>query len=217
MQRFVIQADLVGSRKISERAKFAQTLKAALKELNRKYGSALQAALEITKGIDELSAVIRDPAVAPSMILDLAIRIHPHAFRVVLVHGEVDIVSPSASLSDGPAFHLSSGLILEIEKSALLFGFDSRHESTDPVFGLLMHHCLSMISAWPSKTAMIAGMKRQAPDSTLQQMGSQLGISHQAVSAALKRSRLDEIELAESLFISWLSRHFPKHLFTGSD
>jgi flagellar hook-basal body complex protein FliE len=101
MQRFVIQADLVGSRKISERAKFAQTLKAALKEVNRKYGSALQAALEITKGIDELSAVIRDPAVAPSMILDLAIRIHPHAFRVVLVHGEVDIVSPLQRANPG--------------------------------------------------------------------------------------------------------------------
>lgn len=217
MQRFVILGDFVRSRKIERRSEFAGILGSVLEELNARYRDAFQSPLQITKGIDEFSAVVVDPSAAPSLMLDLAMRIYPNVTRMVLVKGEIDVISQHSALSDGPVFHEANALILDIEKSEYLAGFRSGDELIDPVFGLLMHQCLQAISKWPRKTARIAMMKRRSPESTLQQLGSELGISHQAVSAGLRRSKLDEIELAESLFKIWLSRHYPKHLFTGSD
>ncbi len=111
----VVVGDLVGSRHVEHRrrasGRITRGLVAISEEIERDHGTAaFAAAPKLTKGIDELSAVLWRPEAAYRLCRRINNEVAPLRFRFAIVRGRVDVglKSADAARMDGPAFHLAA-------------------------------------------------------------------------------------------------------------
>ncbi len=104
---FVLVGDMIHSRAIRERHKMAQRVEAQIRLVNRRWRGAWIAPLTTTRGMDEISGVLREARPAFDIVVFLNSALHPARFRSALASGAVDVAPESgdAAAMDGPAFH----------------------------------------------------------------------------------------------------------------
>lgn len=122
----VLIADLIDSRTVRDRKAMERAVRSALARVNADHADALAVPLTLTKGLDEMSAVLARPedtfAIAAAVNRTLRVALLEEAdkasgkpeyrrFRFALAFGRIDIWPDStrdAGELDGPAFHLAA-------------------------------------------------------------------------------------------------------------
>jgi len=104
---YALIGDLVQSRREHQRAALAQQIEHALRTANEQFITDWIAPLETTRGLDEVSSLLRTPRHAFDAAMTVNLHVWPARFRFALAHGSVDVGDPGdpASDFDGPAFH----------------------------------------------------------------------------------------------------------------
>lgn len=123
--RTVILADMRRSRRAGSRADLANRVRGALATVSGEFGEHVQAPLQLTRGLDEASGVLRDAAVSYELCRRVNDLLHPVVFRFAIVRGAIDVNADSrdASLMDGPAFHDAAELLARLKKGDETYAF----------------------------------------------------------------------------------------------
>lgn len=178
-------------------------LKAALDRLNTQNTTDLWRDWQTTKGIDELSVVLSNPASFAVQVIELSITLWPVSIRFACARGNVDIEGESAAKSDGPAFHRAAELLSSVEARHRRFILSWTDRAGDQIASALMHHVLSIVDDWPRKAGEIARTSYYAPNKTHGEIAESFLISRQSVSQALARTRYAEILEAQTALTNW--------------
>lgn len=194
---FVLLGDVVSSRKIENEESFQNKLLKALKEINHNYKNHLYARIDALKGIDELGAVLSNISKFYEIIDLIRDRIFPQEIRFVLVFDEIKAGTESkeVSMMDGPAFSKASELISNLKKRKLLFDMKIRNKTLDKLIVGLVNSILVLKSDQTSKQREVSKKYEKLRNQT--SVAKEMGISQQAVSNILKRSRWREIKFFE--------------------
>lgn len=193
----IVVADIVGSRRISDRRGFSEIIGTALSETNAEYEDAIVGKFSLTKGIDEFSGVLRSPKVLPEICAGIQVRLGSVGVRFSAVRGEVDIYEEGgvARGFDGPAFHQASSRMDSLERQGQRFGYLDQYSDQDELgfmmAGNLMTFCLRTIQGWPERTARVAARAWAEEDIGQAELAEELGVTQQSVSASLKRAEYD--------------------------
>src|SRR5687768_974092 len=125
--RVVLLGDVVASRKIRSRKKFESRLAAAVQQAGQEYGEAFELPLKTWKGLDEIAAVLKKPAMVYPIINTIQNAIAPESMRFVMVRDALDIIPANRDVTqaDGPAFHRAAALMTVLKGKGLLFEADS--------------------------------------------------------------------------------------------
>ncbi len=196
-----VVGDLARSREATDRAELAERVGQVLSDLNERFASQLYAPLALTRGIDELSAVLSSPACSYRMCAAANDALHPQFFRFAVCRGvlDVNVSSRDASTMDGPAFHEAADLLAQTKRQDLVYTFQLGFSSS------------TVRELVNSLANLVAGLKlrrtehQQKVARNYAELGSQeavsgrMGISQQAVSDALKSARWAEIRGAETV------------------
>jgi len=203
MTSFVLLADLERSRKALDRPALARKIKAAIQAVNRKHAAELHTAFVTTKGFDEVSGVLTRPDRAFDLAVDLNIAIWPQRFRYALAQGSIDVgfSTGNAAAMDGPVFHAAAMAINRARRFRLMFALeipclDRRLAGLIESVGQL--HA-AVMTDWSQGGADIVRAWRSTPEEQRRQddLARVRGVSQQAISSALRKTRLKELELAE--------------------
>lgn len=208
---WVLVADLVGSRRVADRAGLARRLEQSLRELPGRTGAdAWIAPLTSVRGIDELSAVLRrpGPAVAAKLLLDVAL--WPHRFRFALARGDLDVGLDSgrAEAMDGPAFHRAADALERVraERRTLALAVDSWPEEVARAVEAAVALHDAVVDTWTQKRARVVDAalrlrERRGEGRGLQSaLALELGVKQPTISQHLAKAHWREIEaLLDSL------------------
>jgi len=206
--RFVLVGDMIRSRAIRERRKMAQRVEAQVRLVNRRWRDAWVAPLTTTRGMDEISGVLRDPRPTFDIVVFLNAALHPARFRSALASGAVDVAPKSgdAAAMDGPAFHRAADALAQARRRGLPFAAAIEGEPRE-VCGLVeatakLHDVVS--SSWTSREAEAVHVYRLV--GTQAAVARRLRITQQAVSDALSRARFSDLTVAEDAIRAWLQQ-----------
>lgn len=102
---FAIIADLIASKKISDRARAQQNIEKALQTVNKRYAKHLASKFTLTLG-DEFQGLLQSDAPLMEIIDELELRIRPYRCRVGIGMGAMaTAIDPERSLgADGQAY-----------------------------------------------------------------------------------------------------------------
>lgn len=122
----VIVGDLVGSRKISDRRRLAGKIRSVIDRIDKEFQKEFYAPLTLTRGMDELSGVLKQPRMSYRICRLLNEEVYPHLFRFAIVTGVLDIAldTKDAGTMDGPAFHGSADMIRRAKKENSYYCFN---------------------------------------------------------------------------------------------
>jgi len=205
---FVLVGDMIHSRTLRERRKMAQKVEAQIRQINRRWRTAWIAPLTTTRGIDELSGVLREASPAFDIVVFLNAALHPARFRSALASGAVDVAPKSgdAAAMDGPAFHRAADALAQARRRGLPFVAAIEGEPRE-ICGLVeatakLHDVIS--SSWTSREAEAVHIYRLV--GTQAAVARRLRITQQAVSDALSRARFSDLTVAEDAIRAWLQQ-----------
>lgn len=196
---YVLVGDLVRSRSASRRPALAKAIEAALKHITRANAPDWIAPPVTTRGLDEISAVLRRPDHAFDIVTDLNIAVWPNRFRFALARGQIDVArrSRDAAAMDGPALHLAADALARLESRHGLFAVN--------LPGANPASCSLLEAATDLHSALLADMaKRQVQvlsllrrGQTQAQAAASLDITQQAVSLANRAAHIAALRHAE--------------------
>ena len=183
----VVIGDLIRSRNIKNRFLVSKKIHDIIKIINREYMSNIFAPLELTKGIDEFSLVLKNPAQSYCICRAIDEYIYPERYRFAIVKGQLDIgmTSKNAKTLDGPAFHKAADCLNKIKKTDQRFIFD------------LGNDCDLLISEAANLIAIIADSRSARQQEIVElynrynnqkKIARKLKISQQAISDTLKQA-----------------------------
>ncbi len=209
---FVLVADLVASRRALRRSDLAVRLETCLRQLASSVD--WRAPLMSTRGLDELSGVLHCPQAAFDVMHAVNLVVWPQRFRFALAAGTLDVglASTVAADMDGPAFHRAADTLARVRRERLAVGFDlpgigaAQMRMAEALAGLhqaIVEHWTTAIAATVAAYEQPCG-KVDAQAATQAQAARRLGISQQAVSAALRRARVAELVVARDALRQWL-------------
>jgi hypothetical protein len=92
---YVIAGDLIASRKAPQRTLLARRIERELAALAEEHSALWIAPPVTTRGIDEISCVLRQPEPACDVAVRLNLALWPQRFRVALASGEIDVATDS--------------------------------------------------------------------------------------------------------------------------
>ncbi|MBP7149453.1 MAG: hypothetical protein KBD01_18145 [Acidobacteria bacterium] len=209
MNGFALVGDLQASRLASDRRRLGARIEKVLRALGRTFAEDWLAPLVTTRGLDEVSGLLRRPDHAFDVAVALNLELWPRRFRVALAHGAIDVApgSGDASAMDGPAFHAAADALERARRDDLALAValpGLAPEAAALVEALArMHH--AVVSGWsPRMAAVVAAYRRHG---TQAKVADALGITQQAVSKALRSARWPELVAAESALRAWLGRY----------
>lgn len=197
----VIVGDLVGSRTISSRRGLSQRIRLVVDRLAREYRQEFHAPITLTKGIDELSGVLKRPAKSYRICRLLNAGVHPARFRFALVRGPLDlgVSTKDAGKMDGAAFHNAADLIRNAKKENLFFSFNLGPRQSE-LSQLLteMTNVLSILrQGWSKHQRHV--VETYEEHATQGKAAKKLGITQQAVSDALRQANWKAFKRAEDV------------------
>lgn len=142
MKKIILIADIVSSRKITQRASFQKNLKDLFNKIN-KGSKSIISPLTITLG-DEFQAVYKSPGGLFKDLSQMLQVLHPERARFSIGIGEIStrINRQQAIGMDGPAFHLARKGLEEIKSTGRLFIISGAEDRS----AFLMENSLNLIS-----------------------------------------------------------------------
>ncbi|HYC77902.1 MAG TPA: helix-turn-helix domain-containing protein [Planctomycetota bacterium] len=198
---YVLVADLAASRVATGRAGLSRTIEATLRRAARD-ANAWSAPPVTVKGLDEISAIVRRPGRVFDFAVALNLAVWPRRFRFALAAGEVD-VAPSgrdAGAADGEAFHRAADALERAKAADAPFVVAAPGLAGDRatlIEALARLHGVLLADVPAGATPVLRAL-RAAPDATQARLARDLGMTQQAVSAALGRARASDLDLAEA-------------------
>ncbi len=199
-----ISADLIGSRRQRGRRELADRVESALATINRRYADSLIADLETTRGLDEISGLLRLVGPVLDLALELNLRTAPASFRFGIGIGTIDVWGESGRAADldGPAFHGAAESLREVHESYPTLAVDAPQWDT-----VVRAHlnasataCLAMQQAWPTRVREVQLLRLDSPEiyPNQQAIAEHLGVTQQAVSKASRRALVPQFEALRS-------------------
>lgn len=193
----VVLADVRDSRDLADRESFGDDLDATLTDLNETLAGSITAEFAPLKGIDEFGGVLDSPRRVYDVIRQVAEGLFPVAVRFGVAYDTVDVVPESdVALMDGPAFHRADELLRAVESSGDLVGVDTGDPLRDGYLTDVANLLLTLRSDWTDRQFEVVTTYRETGSQTA--TAERLGVSQQAVSAALRRSHYGRIDRAET-------------------
>ena len=95
---FVVQGDIIDSRKIKYRDEFQSKLESACKRINKNFEEDIYGNLKIIKGIDEIEGVLKKISSIYKIITIIHKSISPHKIRFTVVYGFIDTAVDSKNV-----------------------------------------------------------------------------------------------------------------------
>lgn len=204
----VIVGDLVGSRKVSDRAELSLAVRRAIEQTDHAFTDAFHAPAELTRGVDEISAVLYDPSLSYRICTYLNEQLHPYEFRFAVVRGliDVNVSSRDASSMDGPAFHRAADLVERARKEnrAILFDLSLQRPALEEALNKVANLCHLLRKSWTDPQREVVTLYRRLGRQDL--VADSLGLTQQAISRLLSRAHWTEIEDAETWIDTVLER-----------
>ena len=195
----VLSGDMVRSRQLSQRNDFYREFNLVLKSINDEFNNEFYAPLTVTKGIDEISAVLNRPDKSYLIGRTLNNKIYPQFFRFAIVTDVLDVAlnTHDARQMDGKAFHIASDLLLSNKNKQQPYYFQVKATANE--LNSLLEELANLIHLirmnWTLKEhrtiQLYSDIKNQA------KVANQLRITQQAVSDSLKKSHYKDLLKAE--------------------
>src|SRR5687768_16001913 len=203
MNRVVVLGDVVASRKIRARKKFEARLTAGLQQAGERYADAFDMPLKGWKGLDEIAAVLKKPAMLYPVIDLIQNAIAPESMRFVVVRDAVDIVPASRDVTqaDGPAFHRAAAMMNTLKGKGLLFEADTGNEVQDKALNSQLNLLLLLKQDWTEKQRQI--YNNYLKTGRQEEVARQLKVTQQSVSKTLKAIHAFQVQQLEEQFLSW--------------
>jgi hypothetical protein len=203
VNRVVILGDVVRSRQIRARKKFESRLAAAVQEAAQQYSDAFDLPLKTWKGLDEIAAVLKKPAVLYPIINGIQNAIAPERMRFVMVRDAVDIVPANRDVTqaDGPAFHRAAALMTTLKAKGLLFEAETGDAVQDKALNSQMNLLLLLKQDWTEKQRQI--YNNYLKTGRQEEVARQLKVTQQSVSKTLKAIHAFQVQQLEAQFLSW--------------
>lgn len=203
VNRVVILGDVVASRKIRARKKFESRLDAAVQLAGQQYADAFDMPLKTWKGLDEIAAVIKKPAMLYPVIDGIQNAIAPERMRFVMVRDAVDIVPASRDVTqaDGPAFHRAAALMITLKGKGLLFDAETGNAVQDMALDSQLNLLLLLKQDWTEKQRQI--YNNYLKTGRQEEVARQLKVTQQSVSKTLKAIHAFQVQQLEEQFLNW--------------
>lgn len=197
----VIIGDLVHSRKLSNRRYLPRRIRAATRKVSQDFKREIVAPLMLTKGIDELSGVLRRSDHSYRICSRLNDIMKPVEFRFVIVRGTLDVAisKRDAREMDGEAFHRAAALMRRAKRARQFYRFalgpqfDELNEWISEMANLV--HVIKR--TWTHRQEKLVDLYRDL--GTQKEVAGRLNITQQAVSDALAQAQWREVSRAEAL------------------
>lgn len=188
--RYALIADLVHSRRVTDRVGLSQRLHAALGALRTTFADEWLVPLVNAKGIDELSAALTRPDRAFDIAIAMNELVWPEKFRWALGAGTIDIglESGDAGDLDGTAFHIAADGLRRAKEDRLPFTV-SIPQVGEGTRGLIEAAALAhgqMMGDWSERQREFVRAARQTE--TQLEVAEQFQVSAQTVSQSLMRA-----------------------------
>lgn len=203
-----IFADIIGSRKIPERAELQQRLANCIQDVNARHARDMMAPFRFVAG-DDIRGLLLDRRASYAVAKEIQAGIRPHRMRFAVGIGEISTNS-SADIAqlDGPALHRASEAMELLKSRKRSRGRSICYASADSDWDRMINGIAFMVSSitsrwsdgvWKRVELLSAGM-------TLTQAGEQLGISHQSVRDSVVRAGYYAAIEGEELILALLSQ-----------
>lgn len=188
--RYVVLADVVGSREIEDRQAFRDRLATALATANDRHGDAIAAPFEIIKGIDEFGGVLDELAPVYELLHVILNRLHPVGVRVAIAGGGIDVgrLADGVAALDGPAFHTADEVIADVAAAELYAGVETGR-APDPLVASTLN--LLLMARADRTDRQIEVIEAYERHGTQVAAAAELDVPQQAVSQALQRADYD--------------------------
>ncbi|MDP2899185.1 MAG: SatD family protein [bacterium] len=204
----VILGDLVHSRESKGRQELSRRIHSALIHLRHEFTEEFYAPLVLTRGVDELSGVLKRPNMSYRICTLLNARMSPRLIRFAIVRGNVDIAvtSKDARRMDGPAFHAAADLLAKAKTDNLYYYFKLGFEFSeiDPWLTEIASLLHIIRSGWSDRQRRVANLYVKL--GSQEAVADRLRITQQAVSDVLRRAHRRELKRAEDLIAEVLER-----------
>jgi hypothetical protein len=194
---FVVQGDIIDSRKIKDRDEFQYKLEYACKLINKNFEEDIYGNLKIIKGIDEIEGVLKKISSIYKIITIIQKSISPHKIRFTVVYGFIDTAVDSKNVEkmDGPAMHKAADKIMKLKKSSFLFDIDTGNAIIDPLLKGQINLLIFYKARWTPRRNQITENYTVHKKQAL--VADELSITQQAVSDSLRKINWEEINLME--------------------
>lgn len=197
----VIVGDLVRSRDSSGRQQLSRKIRSVIARLSREFRKEFSAPLVLTRGIDELSGVLKRSNMSYRICRLLNEEVYPHLFRFAIVRGalDVDISSKNASRMDGPAFHTAADIIQRAKKENFYYYFNLGFQFVE--FDSWLNELSNLLhilrSGWSDHQLRVVQFYEKF--GSQKSVAKELGITQQAVSSALRQACWKEVKRVENM------------------
>jgi len=188
-------ADATASRALAppRRARLQADIRAATKELNRRFARALAARFAVTLG-DELQCLL--PTAAP--VWEIAHHIRSRLAQVdwVVACGRGAIstpLAPTAPEMDGPCFHEARGALERAKRQRLVLAFGGFPPALEP----LANYYSALYWSWTPRQRRAATLLRLGPPAVA---AAALGVDRSAVSHLARRMAWPLVAAGDKMF-----------------
>lgn len=204
----VVVGDLVNSRN-ADRQKLSHQMPSVINHISKEFRDEFHAPLVLTKGIDEVSGVLKRAAASYRICRLANQRLYPHLFRFAVVTGALDIAidTRNARKMDGPAFHKAAEMISRGKKSDFYYSFHLNLQcgGLDLWFDELTNLIHLVWSDWTNHQRLVVRSYEELHNQKM--AAKRLGITQQAVSDALRQAHWKELNRAETMINKTLEKY----------
>lgn len=196
----VVVGDLVQSRTKSDRQQLSRKIHWAINHLSKRFQKELYAPFTLTRGIDELSGVLKQPAKSYLICRLINEEVHPQLFRFAIARGSLDVAvsSKDAGRMDGYAFHVASNLIQHAKKNKLyyLFSLRSKYPELDALLNESVNLIYTLSKKWSVHQRRVVQLYKKF--NRQKRVAKELNITQQAVSDALQQANWKNLHQIET-------------------
>lgn len=205
----IIVGDLVGSRRNSDRQELARKIPLLIYDISKEYGKEFYVPLIQTRGIDEISGVLKQSSMSYRICRLINEGLYPNVFRFAVVRGTLDIAVSFKDIRrmDGPAFHTAADTIKRAKKEKLYYCFNLGPRFAE--LNLLINELTNLLhilrSDWSNHQRRVVQFYEKF--GSQKAVAKKLGITQQAISHALRQARWKKLKRAENMIDRILEKH----------
>jgi hypothetical protein len=200
---YVLLADVVGSRKIADRAAFDSKLQAALQQVAKTFKNPFALPLQTWKGLDEVAAVLTSPVELYAIISVIQEAVAPESFRFVLVEGSIDVMPQNKDVrqADGPAFHQAAEAMQQLKREGLLFSCKTGNALWDKAYSTQVNLLLLLKGTWTERQRHI--YEAYIKSGKQEEVAAALQVTQQTVSKTLQAIQAAQVQKLEAQLNVW--------------
>lgn len=209
--------DLVGSRRLDDRAGVQRELQRAMRRLNRDLpAGALVAGLDFSSG-DEVQALLADPVPLVRMLSELGEVLHPVAMRFGIGFGPLSVAprspAPRAAQLDGPCFHRARRSLERAHALRAWARVEGFGDGLDLALETILELAGELRAGWTRRQTEIVHAARGRQQKAV---AAELGVRPSVVSESLKAAHFEPLRRAEEA-LERLLRRFAELAELGSN